>query len=324
MSDLTMRISRRRFVVRSGMGLAGLLALGFAAPVAYSDLRNRGLLGPKGPPLIAARPLPDSAPGRAPPGFTGTGLDRIARGDWSGYWVVGDDGRLKEGDGSPLRGAIHIVAPDWSRVVATIPGAPGASLQGVAVDRSGEIDTVWAACSATGTVRRYDLYGEDAGRERVADRIDLADFGIAGSANGLAIDLSTDTVLVSLYQGNKVYRIGRETERLVETITLGVEGTNLDSTPDHLVYDAPSRRLFYSVGRNGRNGSIRSYDLAGGRDVVAFANLDQCQAIEGFYIDADHSLLTVVSDGGFHVSARPPRNQALTYRIGLPKTVAAG
>jgi sugar lactone lactonase YvrE len=318
-----MRINRRRFIARAGTGMAGILTLGLAAPAAYSAMRALWPAGPQRPTLMTAKPLPDSIPGRSPTGFTGTGLDRIARGAWSGFWVVGDDGRLREGDASPFHAAIQIVAPDWSKVVATIPGPRGASIQGVAIDISGGTDTVWAACSANGTVRRYALYGDQAGDELVGDRIDLASLGIQGSANGLAFDPTTDTLLVSLYQGNKVYRLARKAKRLVETITLGVAGAGLESTPDHLAYDPAARRLMYSVGQNGRSGAIHAFDLASGRDEVAFADLKDCQAIEGFFLDSDKGVLTVISDGGFHHQAKPPLNQVLAYRIELPSRVAA-
>lgn len=300
---------------------------GYAIQLIHSDgtiesTLTGGGISVSAPVLIEMLLLPDSTGSRSPPGMTCTGLDRITRGAFAGCWVVGDDGRLAEGDGSPYVPAVHVLSPDKCKILFTFAnGVSGASIQGVAVDTSGSVDTVWVAHSADATIRHYNLYGGSAGAEITGDRLTLSAYSISGSANGLAYDGVNDLLFMTLSTGNTVFRLSCDPahapSRLIGTFTLGVAGTDPSNTPDHLHADMANDLLYYSVGSNGSNGTVRYHRLSSGADAIAYGNLDRCQAIEGIYIDRATKRLHVMNDGGYHFSAAPALNIALEYSISL-------
>lgn len=250
--------------------------------------------------------LPDGKNAREPSGFTGTGIDRITRGEYRDHWVLGDDGRVLEGDGSPYAPTVHILAPDFSSIVFSFGIGGDHSLQGVAVDTSGAEDTVWVATAQRGDVLRYSLDGA----ELSGDRISLGEIGLTPNANGLAYVQSDGTLLVSSISGRDVSRLARSSQggfSLVDTY-------RLRHVPDHLHFHAPSGGFFYTYGRNGSNGMVRFFDVSTRQDLPAYGPLAQAQAIEGVYLDDERGSLIVVSDGGFHHQANPSKNIILKYR----------
>jgi len=265
------------------------------------------------------RVLPDAYPGRAVPGFTGTGLSVIPSGGMKGFFANGDDGRLREGDGSPYAPAIHVTDPQHSRIVMTIPGGySGASLQGVACDTLAASATVWAACSENGTIRNYAIYGAQAGQEVVSDRIVMADLGVTGfNPNALAFDPSRGTGRGALWVGSNsgttVHCIDADSAaatRILATITLA-------NNPDH--FQMIDGRLFYQYGANGVRANIRVYDLAANTESAKWGPLNDALAPEGFFHDKVSNTLFLLCDPGFHDGVNGIRfNVVMQYKVSPP------
>lgn len=269
----------------------------------------------------ASRVLPDYPPGRASPGFTCTGLDLLAGTGWyRGCWVVGDDGRIGTGDGTPFAPAIHVLDHGCTRILVTIPGGyTGASLQGVAADRLATTQTVWAACSANGTIRNYNLYGVNAGQEIVADRIVMSDLGLAGfEPNALAFDATRGTGRGALWvggsSGTTAYCIDCDPTagtRIIDTITL-------QSNPDQFqVYNG---KLLYIWGGSSTRPNVRQFDPVTDADTLLWGPLEWSFASEGIYYDDRSGLLYMVHDGGFHNDlSGPSLNLMQTFRVSRPR-----
>jgi len=265
------------------------------------------------------RVLPDAYPGRPVPGITGTGLDVIPSGGMKGFFANGDDGRLREGDGSPFAGAIHVTDPQHSRIVMTIPcGYTGASLQGVACDTLAASSTVWAACSENGTIRNYALYGAQARQEIVADRIVMADLGLPGFfPNALAFDPVRGTGRGALWVGSSsgttVYCIDANpaaVTRILATITLA-------NNADH--FQLIDGRLFYQYGVNGVRANIRVYDLVTGVESPKWGPLNDALAPEGFHYDKVSKTLFLLCDPGFHDGVSGIKfNVVMQYKVSPP------
>ena len=268
--------------------------------------------------LLGFSLVPDSVPGRDPKGHTCTGLDRITRGSFAGCWLSGDDGRLRDNDGgsSPYVPAVHVITPDWRHILATFPMPySNASVQGIAVDTSGSEDTFWVATAGDKKLRHFHLYGPDTGDEIAADVFDWDAAGFDSQPNGLAYDPHNAALIVGPFNGTTLRRI--DTDPAASPRVSATTWTLSSGSADQFHYDAPRRNLFYTVGGNGSDGSVRVINLDTGSDTVAYGNLPRVQAIEGIYIDRAAAIMTLTSDGGFHVAAEPELNIALQYRVGL-------
>lgn len=261
------------------------------------------------PNFITYHVLPDSTPSRNPKGFTNTGIDRITRGSYAGCWIIGDDGRLVEGDSSPLDGKWHIVTPDFRKILFTYDIGSANSVQGVAVDTSGASDTVWVAISTDRKIRHYDLDGT----EITADVFDWTAAGYNGNPNGLAYDPVNSSLWVSTIGSTTVRRILTDpaaSPRLFDTHTVALG-------MDQLHYDSTRQLLYYSVGGNGSNGNVGLYRVATTTVTTGYGPLQFAQAIEGVFVDRDNRELIIMSDGGFHDAASPAQNIALRYSVPL-------
>ncbi|MET4680465.1 hypothetical protein [Stenotrophomonas rhizophila] len=294
----------------SAVPMAGSLA-GVESKMASQDLTSND--------WQTYRVLPDSTPGRAVPGFTGTGISPIPSGGFKGCFANGNDGRLREGDGSPNEAEILITDPQHSRILMKIPGGyTGASLQGVACDTLAASATVWAACSENGTIRNYAIYGAQAQQEVVSDRIVMADLGLAGfNPNALAFDASRGTGRGALWVGSNsgttVHCIDADpaaATRILATITLA-------NNPDH--FQMIDGRLFYQYGANGVRANIRLYDLAANTEAAKWGPLNDALAPEGFYYDKTSRTLFLLNDGGFHDSVGNIKlNVVFQYKVSPP------
>ncbi|WQZ00985.1 hypothetical protein [Stenotrophomonas phage StenR_269] len=262
--------------------------------------------------------LPDGYAGRTVEGWTCTGLDMIPSGGLKGFFATGDDGRLREGDGSPFVPAIHITDPQHSRIVMTIPGGyTGASLQGVSCDNLAASATIWAACSENGTIRNYALYGAGAGTEIVADRITMASLGITGfNPNALAFDSTRGTGRGALWVGSNsgttVYCIDANpaaVTRILATITVV-------NNPD--MFQLIGNKLIYQYGDNGTRANFRQYDLSTNVETAKWGPLNDALAPEGFYYHAASKTLFLMCDAGYHNSV-----SALKYNIVMQYKVTA-
>lgn len=253
--------------------------------------------------------LPDASAGRQPRGFTCTGLSRITRGKYKGCWVVGDDGRLVEYDASPFVPKIHIIDPQFRVIVHSFDGTAGSSVQGVAVDTSGTDDTIWVATSSDRHVRHYTVDGV----EIAGDAISLANLdGVSypGSANGLAYDVAADAVFISTTADGVVYKVScnpAASPRLLATYTLA------DASPDQLQFILPL--LYYTIGGNGSPGTVKSFNVTTSATATAYGPIPLIEAAEGVFIDPAEKVMTIVSDGGFHIAAEPALNLWAQYRI---------
>lgn len=304
----------------AGTGKAyGLIATPVAASMSRVGSRLAALEG------ISTSPhtwkvLPDSVAGRSVPGITCTGLARaVGNGKFRGCWIIGDDGRLVEGDGSPFVPRIHILDPDCSRILATIdPGYSGASLQGVTTDTLATNETVWVACG-DGTIRNFNLYGVSAMQEIASDRITLSSIGVSGGpGNALAFDATAGTgrgaLWVGTSAGTAVYLIDcnpSATVRIIRSITLA-------NNPDH--FQLVGRNLLYQWGPNATRARINKFDLDAGTEASWAGPLELCMAPEGFFYDALTGFLTILSDNGYHVSAwsGPAFNIIMKFRVLAP------
>lgn len=253
--------------------------------------------------------LPD-APGREQ-GWTCTGMDRITRGQYAGFWVSGDAGRNKSDDAAAWAGKIHIVSPDFREIIATIDTGLAEAVQGVTIDTSGAADTVWAAISTAQEIRHYNLDGT----EIVADRIDWAALGYANNPNGLAYEAASDALLVGTAEDAIVRRLACDpaaNPRLIDSFNavVGMDQFHLDETRG---------LLYYTLGGNGVDASVGVYRMATDTASIAYANLKHNQAGEGLFIDRDNFELITPADGYFHApdGAEPSFNAVLRYRVPL-------
>lgn len=223
---------------------------------------------------------------------------------------MGDDGRLISSPGQPIgpyRPRIQVVDPDCKYLLQSIdPGYEGASLQGVAVDTSGSEDTVWAATSAEGHIRHYTLDGVEIAEDAYAP-------SLPGNVNGLAYDPENHAVWVGSSTSPVVQLISCDPNmepREIVTINTG-------STPDQLHYDPVRKLLYYTVGANGYNGSVRVYRTETGQDSVAYGQLPMAQSIEGVFIDRESRKLYISNDAGLHTEGTPTFNILIRYDIEL-------
>lgn len=263
-------------------------------------------LHPTTPKLIEFKVLPDRPTGAPSGGFTCTGLDRITRGTYAGCWLVANDGRTVEGDGSPYTPEVLILDSAFNRILAVFPMPyTGASAQGVAVDTSGSSDTFWVATAGDGKIRHFDM----SGAEITTDAFNWATaYPSLGNPNGLAYDSGNDALWCSDTNGNARLIACNPAASPRELATASLTGS-----PDML--QLIEGKIYYSVGSNGANGGIRYYDTASASVVNIYPTLINAQAIEGIFIDRDAGVLTVVNDGGYHDSANPSLNIVLRYRI---------
>lgn len=262
-----------------------------------------------GPRLLNWGLLPDSVADRDPPGFTGTGLGKVTRGVWKGCWLIADDGRLVEGDASTMTPRVHIVSPDFRRVLLTIdPGYSGFSAQGIAVDSSGAADTFWLATGGDRRVRHYQLDGTEIAEDAV-DFTDLDGSAIAGNVNGLAYDPAEDALYVTMASSTTLYKIAADplaSPRLLGSYTLPYG-------PDMMFW--LDGKIYYTSGGNGSPGDVRSFVPATETAANEFLSIELAEAIEGIHIDADARVMTLISDGGFHTAAEPALNIWAQYRV---------
>lgn len=274
------------------------------------------------PRLIRWGILPDSVPGRDPAGFTSTGLTRITRGAWAGFWAVADDGRLKEGDASPYIPAIHIISPDWQRIMLTIPaGYSGNSAQGLDIDTSGSADTFWLNTAGDRKTRHYAMDGT----EITSDTINYASIdggSISGDPNALAYNPTLDALYVMPRTGSTTLRLiscdPAASPRVLQTWTMPspVTGSGNAGTPDHFSYDvARPNSLFFTMAENGTDGKIYEFNLTTSA-VTLKATLEHCQAVEGLYMDWARRRFAVVCDADYHfTNANPKANVWQEYEM---------
>ncbi|HEL3751714.1 TPA: hypothetical protein UMV35_004055 [Stenotrophomonas maltophilia] len=249
--------------------------------------------------LQEAISLPDASYPNRNGGFTCTGLDLITTGKFRGCWVVGNDGRQREGS-NDFYCSVLILSPDMRRVVrefmCNTPIFAGIkSIQGVAWDPTD--DTIWFVDKTNKTLRHIDTAGT-----KLADEI-----VVSHTANGLAYDAATD-VLWSPDEGTTtVYILSCATGLVVRTL----DGVATDADHVHLV---PSRgEVWITRGSNGADGQLVIYDQAMTRKHAI--TLPGSQAIEGGHYDPATGIFTNVNDGAFHESANPPLALANKHHI---------
>jgi sugar lactone lactonase YvrE len=230
--------------------------------------------------------------------------------------VVGDDGRTRETEVSAFVPRAHVLTPDWRTILHSFVMPWNDSVQGVAVDTSGSEDTFWVAASGDKTIRHFWLYsggGGTQGAEITGDRIDTAALGYSGNPNGLAYDPTSDALwMCESARGNAAIDQLQPSSRPPHA-----GDTHCLSGADQLHYDALRGLLYYSSGGNGANGAVRVYRTADQSDAAVYGGLPGSQAIEGVYIDRARQLLTVMNDGGYHVTASPQLNIACEYQVPL-------
>lgn len=241
-------------------------------------------------------------------GFTCTGLDRFSRGKWAGCWAVGDDGRIKEGDSSPFNPSVHIMDNDFRQILLTIPMPYNHSVQGVAIDTSGNKDTIWVATSGDGRVRQFD---ED-GAEITTDTIVLSTIGMVGSSNALSYDADNNALWLGNATNEDLWLVSCDSTaspRVLEQIVL-------NQRADHCVYLASKNAIYYQPsGRDAIDDYIIKHDLATGTETTEY-QLQFGQSVEGFHIDELAKKLTCVSDAGYHFNnTSPALNTANVYKI---------
>lgn len=265
--------------------------------------------------------LGDATPNRFPRGCTSTGLSRFSSGPFAGCFAVGDDGRIVDNasPATPYVPRIHIYLDLASPPLLTIdPGYTGRTLQGVTAMSDG---TIWAACGDR-TLRHFEILFHDGthptapyqpyGVEIAADRISYENVdGVAltaGAPNGLC---AIDGKLIVGDESGTLYRFDPNptaSPRLLETRSIA--GLTIDQ------FHAVGNVIFITRGNNGVGGIVGRYNWATQvYTTTVWSGLDPVQAIEGIHIDTTTRIMTLVSDGGFHVSAKPRLNLWAQFRV---------
>lgn len=247
--------------------------------------------------LLEMISLPDASGTNDNGGFTCTGLCKITTGKWKGCWLVGNDGRIREGS-SVFNCSVVMLSPDMRRVVREFPMSDKyagiQSIQGVAWDTSD--NTIWFIDKTNKTIRHIDLEGNDLGDGVV----------VSHTPNALAYDPARDALLSPA-----------ETETVLHVLSC-VDGSTIEtvdgikSNTDHIFYDPTTAYLWTTYGGNGSDGRVRVYDDLGATllyELIAAGS----QSIEGLWVEG--GVVTIVNDGAFHVSANPPLALANKYRI---------
>jgi len=234
--------------------------------------------------------LPDAAYPNQNGGFPCTGLDLITTGKFRGCWVVGNDGRQREGSSEHFC-SVLILSPDMRRVVrefmCNTPAFAGIrSIQGVAWDPTDH--TIWFVDKTNKTLRHIDTAGA-----KLADEI-----VVSHTANGLAYDAASDA-LWSPDEGTTVVHI---LSCATGQVLRSLDGVATDADHLHLV---PSRReVWITRGGNGADGQLVIYDQS--LTPKHAITLPGSQAIEGGHYNPTTGIFTNVNDGAFHEAANPP------------------
>lgn len=267
--------------------------------------------------------LPDSAYPNPNGGFTSTGASEIgSTGQFASCIIVGNDGRITE-SGTVYHSGVLILSPDMRKVVREFRyGAPEfiipgiRSIQGVAWDESD--DTTWVVdkrngLGEPGVLRHINMSGallNDAITAPISPT-----FGVRVELNGIARHPGLDALFVA--------NEGQQELLLVScadgSILRHWNGNGLAGAADHWSYDSETGLLAYTYGNNGSGGMVRIWDPeangGAGGTVHTFGPLDGIEAIEGIIMRRGE--ITVVSDGAFHVAAKPPLALAGRYKFSL-------
>ncbi|ETD89948.1 hypothetical protein U713_07530 [Rhodobacter capsulatus YW2] len=236
-------------------------------------------------------------------GFTCTGLDRFPTDTtFAGCWLVGDDGRMIEGDGTPLAGAAHILSPDKRTILRSFAFGEVSSVQGVAcVDD----DTFWVALSTLKEIRHYNIGGT------LLATLEWDTLGYTGDPNGLAWDSANSGLWVTTAASATARLLLASDGTLLDTVTLAT------TTPDQLHYDSANGLLYATTGSNGTPGTVHVHRVSTDTAVGSYASLRHAEAIEGIYLDRETATLTLTNDGQYHNIARPALNCLPEYRVSL-------
>lgn len=227
--------------------------------------------------------LPDTAHSVPGKGFTVTGLARLADGT---IWA-GNDGRLREGDGSGYRPSLVRLNAGMTRVIAEIALPFTSSVQGVVVIG----DRLWFALPSEQAVASTRLSGSP------DIRIELR---LPYRPNGLAWDRARDVLIVGSEIEKTLGTYRRRDGTLIETF-------KLDDAPDQLLMTRSG--LIVTSGANRQAGAMLLLDDRA--RILRRWTLRGADAVEGIALRGDEML--VASDAYFHL-ALPGLNQILTYR----------
>ncbi len=232
--------------------------------------------------MIQARTLPDlagSAPGK---GFTVTGLADAPDGT---VWAA-NDGRLREGDGTPYRPSLVHLSHDLRSVLGEVRLPFASSVQGLAVVGK----RLWFALPSEQAIASVALpHGYDLRIER----------RLSYRPNGLGYNSRSHEILV-----------GSEVARTIVAYPIGGGPATRTLTPA----DAPDQLLFtrrgllVSSGANRQPGKLIL--LRDDGIVLRRWTLPQSQAIEGMLLRDDG--LIVANDAWFH-KAGTELNQIMLY-----------
>lgn len=242
--------------------------------------------------------VPNGAQGQNPSGgFTCTGLFKLA----SGNWLVGNDGREFDGDTNnpslvELSSDFTTIVNEWDMSVINGPR----SIQGVIEANDG---TFYFASPVDGNLVNVTNTGA---------LIDKEPLGV--NINGLAYDPVNNYIWYSTVGST----ISIEYDLATDTPT-GKQITILDNT-DQMYYQSSTKLLYCTAGNNGVNGEVNVVDTVVGYTVAIFADLQDCQAIEGIHVEG--SQFFIANDGGFHTNANPARNIIFEYAVNLDQMYA--
>jgi hypothetical protein len=253
--------------------------------------------------------LPAGSGGAPGKGFTCTGL---ARGP-GGTWWLGNDGRTRQGDGSPYLSSIVKLSADFSTKLAEITtaslGLPAASVQGVAVlPAQGQV-----AFALLGASRRVHLVDEATGA------LVGAAFGGAAAPglNGLAYDPDLDALILLIDTAGAftaVWHPRAAPDLSTPLRSLALAGADLDQ----IHYDAGRRWLWYTAGANGGPCTVTARTTTTPPSTpILVLGVAGADAIEGLALDGDD--LVIANDGYYHAQ---PSDQNAILRTPLPPGLA--
>lgn len=231
---------------------------------------------------IQTLPLPNSRHSEPGRGFTVTGLAQLPDGT---VWA-GNDGRIRENDGSGYRPTLVRLDSTLARVIEEVPLDFNSSVQGLALVRG----RMWFALPSEQAIASIAL------REPRDLRIELR---LDYRPNGLAYDPVRDVLLV-----------GSEVEKTLSSYRRS-DGTMLST---HKLADAPDQLLMtrsgllMATGPNRHPGHLLLLDKNG--RVTRRWVLEGAESVEGILLRGKTML--IASDAYYHLSS-PGANILLRY-----------
>jgi len=245
------------------------------------------------PPLLSQTGMPNGAQGEnSSGGFTCTGLDRLANGNW----IVGNHG-MSSGADPTQTPSIVILNPARTAIVAEFDMsgailANGGSIQGVAVAADG---TYYVAASGASLILHIDTDGSKLGEIAATD------------VNALAYDATRHGLWWKDDTNATLHFYDLTTSAEITENNFSVSGGI-----DHITV-TDDGYLLGTIGANGVQGIVLCYDTQTKVKVGRLIELENCQAIEGIHYDSTTKIITIANDGGFHTESTPPISISLTY-----------